>query len=242
MKTGTINFNGHASNEFGVYVSGTNAHNAAEADMITYSIAGRNGDFVVSNGRYKNIKVSYPAFVARGFGTNEQAIRNWMRKTNFYAELSDSYDTSHFRLGRAIGELVFEPVRPDAAQFEMEFDCYPQRFLTAGTSPLTISGTTVVTNPTDYDAKPLITVSSIAASTEIEFAGDKTITITATTSYAAEVIIDCETQNVYDASTFENKNDLFDLPDGFPVLNSGTNTITVTGTANCSMKPRWWEL
>lgn len=241
MSTGTITWNGTTSISLGVYVSGTNAHNAAEADMTAYQIPGRNGDLVVSNNRYKNITVTYPAFIPHSLATNEQAIRNWLRGSNDYEELTDTYDTSHFRLARTIGELAFQPVRPDAANFEISFDCMPQRFLTSGTSPVTISSTTVVTNPTDYEAKPLITVTSIAASAVIEFNSD--ITLTATTSYANTVIIDCDAQNIYDSVTLDNKNSLFSMPDGFPVLRTGSNTITVIGSiSSVSMEPRWWEL
>jgi len=241
MSTGKITWNGHDSTEFGTYVSGTNAHNAAEADMTAYQIPGRNGDLVISNNRYKNIVVTYPAFIPHSLSGNEQALRNWLRSSNGYERLDDTYDTTHFRLARTIGELVFEPVRPNAANFEIAFDCCPQRFLTSGTSPVTISSTTVVTNPTNYEAKPLITVTSIAASAEIEFNSD--ITLTATTSYANTVIIDCDAQNIYDSVTLDNKNSLFSMPDGFPVLKPGSNTITKTGSiSSVSMEPRWWEL
>lgn len=241
MSTGKITWNGHDSTEFGAYVSGTNAHNAAEADMTAYQIPGRNGDLVISNNRYKNIVVTYPAFIPHSLSGNEQALRNWLRSSNGYERLDDTYDTTHFRLARTIGELVFDPVRPNAANFEIAFDCYPQRFLTSGTSPVTISSTTVVTNPTGYEAKPLITVTSIAASAVIEFNSD--ITLTATTSYANTVIIDCDAQNIYDSVTLGNKNSLFSMPDGFPVLRTGSNTITVTGSiSSVSMEPRWWEL
>lgn len=241
MSTGTITWNGTTSISLGVYVSGTNAHNAAEADMTAYQIPGRNGDLVVSNNRYKNITVTYPAFIPHSLATNEQGIRNWLRGSNDYEELTDTYDTSHFRLARTIGELAFQPVRPDAANFEITFDCMPQRFLTSGTSPVTLSSTTVVTNPTAFDAKPIITLTSIAASAEIEFNGS--VAMTATTSYQNTVIIDCETQNIYDSVTLDNKNSLFDVSDGFPVLSPGSNTITVTGTvSSASMQPRWWEL
>ena len=244
MKTGTITWNGKNSlTDLGVYVSGPGAHNAAEADVTAYQIPGRNGDLIVSNNRYKNIAVTYPAFIPWDFSTKEQGVRNWLRSSNGYETLEDTYDTSHFRLGRPVGEVVFTPERPDAATFEIAFDCMPQRFLTAGTSPVTITSTTVVTNPTDYDAKPLITVSSIAASAEIQVIGDDTFTLTAATSYANTVVIDCETQNIYDSVTLDNKNDLFSMPDGFPVLTPGANTITVTGSVtSVSMEPRWWEL
>lgn len=133
MKTGTLTWNGENSlTDHGVYVSGPGAHNAAEADVTAYQIPGRNGDLVISNNRFKNIEVRYPAFIAHGFAGKEQDVRNWLRSSVGYRRLEDTYDQTHFRMGRPTGELEFSPVRPDGANFEIAFDCKPQRFLKNG--------------------------------------------------------------------------------------------------------------
>lgn len=241
MKKGNIIWNSTDYGSLGVYVSGKEVHDAAEPDVTVYQIAGRNGDFVVSNNRWKNIKISYPAFIPNSLA-NLQTIRNALKRYGFYSRLDDTYDTTHYRIARPVGELRFEPFRQDAVNFEITFDCYPQRFLTIGTTEVTLGSSTVVTNPTDFDAKPYIRLTNIAASAEIDFNGD--FVMTATTSYSDTVVIDCENQNIFDEATLENKNNLFEVSDGFPVLwGADTNTITITGTiGSASLEPRWWEL
>lgn len=249
MSTGSITWNGFSSTDFGVYVSGTNAHNAAEADVTAYEVPGRNGNLIISNNRYKNIEVSYPAFIPASFAVNEQGIRNWLRQTGHYLELRDTYDTTHFRLAHPVGELVFTPARPNAANFEIVFDCDPRRFLNSGDTDVEILNgyDDSLENPTQYTARPFFTVEGVTNGLEIEVAdstSSKVYTLTATDDYSGTVVIDSETQNIYNPSTGANLNELFDLSDGFPeITDSAAVTITITGAYTAAyITPRWWEL
>lgn len=127
------------STDLGVYVTGSGSFDAAEMDADKYEIAGRNGDLIIPKNRYKNIVVTYPAFIPKAFQEKAQSIRNWMRSAKAYARLEDTYDMEHYRLGLASGIQSFEPVnRNDASNFQLNFDCRPERFLKTGETPLTI--------------------------------------------------------------------------------------------------------
>ena len=242
-----VNFAGFVTDTMGVYPTGKNAHNAAERDVTTFQIPGRNGDLIVDNGRYKNIEITYPCFVM-GLAANEQKIRDvYGVQRNGYDFLEDSYDTTHFRRARHIGEIEFEPFRGDAANFDLVFDCDPRRFLNIGEDEQTFtSNVWSDTNPTWYPAKPVVYLDTVGNGLKLDFYDDdsgRTITMTATTSFAGEAIIDCELQDVYDPNTGDNLNYLFTLSGDFPELGAGFNSVTITGTySTASIKPRWWEL
>ena len=135
----SLTYNGMKSTDLGVYVTGAGSFDAAEMDADKYEIAGRNGDLIIPKNRYKNIVVTYPAFIPKAFQEKAQSIRNWMRSAKVYARLEDTYDMEHYRLGLASGIQSFEPVnRNDASNFQLSFDCKPQRFLKTGETPLPI--------------------------------------------------------------------------------------------------------
>lgn len=139
MKTGSITYNGKNSLELGVYTTGSGSFDAAELDVDKYEIPGRNGDLILSNNRYKNIEITYPAFIPKAFMDKVQNVRNWLRSSRVYARLEDTYDTDHYRLGIPTGVQSFSPEhRNDGANFEMTFDCKPQRFLKVGETPETV--------------------------------------------------------------------------------------------------------
>lgn len=140
MKTGSITYNGKNSlTDLGIYVTGSGSFDAAELDVDRYEVAGRNGDIIIPKNRYKNISISYPAFIPKEFDGKVQSVRNWLRSAKTYARLEDTYDMNHFRLGLASGIQSFEPAnRNDASNFALTFDCKPQRFLKTGETPLKV--------------------------------------------------------------------------------------------------------
>lgn len=240
-KINTFTFNSTVSTTYGIYVTGKNTFDAAELDVTKYEIPGRNGDLIIPNNRYKNITVTYPAFIPKAFTSQVQAIRNWLRSVKTYAKLEDTYDTTHFRMGIPVGIQEFSPVNQnDAANFEVTFDCKPQRFTNAGNLDLILTSSPYsLTNSTKFTALPIFEVKNPTGSATIKVVNDLgTFQLDATTSYTGTVTIDCETQNIYSGST--NLNSLFS--GDFPVLASGTNTVTFSGFTTVSAKPRWWEL
>lgn len=138
-KIHTLTYNGTKSSDLGVFVSGSGSFDAAEFDVDKYEIPGRNGDLILSNNRYKNIEITYPAFIPKAFMDKVQNVRNWLRSSKVYARLEDTYDMDHYRLGIPTGVQSFSPEnRNDGANFEMTFDCKPQRFLKVGETPETV--------------------------------------------------------------------------------------------------------
>lgn len=52
-------FKEHSSLDFGLLVVEKGSFKGAERDITYTSVAGRSGDLITDNGRYKNIKVPY---------------------------------------------------------------------------------------------------------------------------------------------------------------------------------------
>jgi phage-related protein len=101
------------------------------------SVPGRNGDVPIDMGHWDNIEVTYKCGL---FGIDQSEMgealmefRNAIASQIGYQRLSDSYNQNEFRLGLFMAGLEFDAVSMNrAGEFELKFNCKPQRFLTDG--------------------------------------------------------------------------------------------------------------
>lgn len=154
-------YDGENSKDYGVYLTGEAVYNAPERDVEVITIPGRNGAFIRDNGRFENITVTYPAGIfgstQADFAEGVSAFRNFLASRKGYCRLSDEYNPDEYR------EAVYKSgldVSPEAmgraGQFNIVFECKPQRFLNSGMFPQQMSVTGGIDNPTLFDAHPLL--------------------------------------------------------------------------------------
>lgn len=153
---------GESSKDYGVYITGEAVYNAPERDVEMISIPGRSGSFALDRGRFENIEVTYPAGI---FADNEtdfaEAIsefRNYLCSRRGYCRLMDDYNPNEFRMAIYKSGLEVEPAQLKAGEFEIVFDCKPQRFLTDGETPITVGDGEYITNPTRFESSPILEV------------------------------------------------------------------------------------
>lgn len=173
-----LTFGGINSKDYGVYIEGESAFNAPQRDVELIEIPGRNGAYVHDMGRYSNIEVSYPAGL---FGHSESEFaekisnfRNAICSKKGYQKLTDDYNPDEYRMGVYSSGLDVKPAILRAGEFELKFNCKPQRFLTSGDTPVSLDSGDTLTNPTLFESKPLIECKGYG---DIHL-GDKTISIT----------------------------------------------------------------
>ncbi len=232
-----ITFNNKSLKDFGVYISGSGTYNAPERDISKIEVPGRNGELTIDNGRYKNIPISYPAFIFRDFSANVEGLRNYLLSQKSYVRLEDTYHPKEFRLARFSGSFETDPVEElYAGNFTLEFDCYPQRFLKDGEQAVEFTAAGTIINPYLTTAKPLLR----AYGTGTFSIGGVAIQITTANSYTD---IDCDLQEAYKDTLATNCNGNIVLTNGkFPELAPGENAITLSGISKLEIIPRWWIL
>lgn len=159
MIRNSFTYNTINSADYGVYISGDAVFDAPVAAYEMISIPGRSGDLAIYSGRYENIEVSYPAFIYKDFKENIRDLRSALMSRHGYQRISDTYHPDEFRLGVYQGGLEVTPAAYlTEGDFEVVFNCKPQRFLTSGESEVTFTQNGTITNPTEFDAKPLFIV------------------------------------------------------------------------------------
>jgi phage-related protein len=121
-----------------------------------------------------------------------------------------------------------------AGETMIQFDCMPQRFLISGEAVVSKTANGYITNPTLFDALPLIVVYG---------SGSGTLTVGSTvvkiSDIATSVTLNCETKRAYNSNTPRDST----ITGQFPVLVPGRNNIRFTGgVSRVDITPRWWTV
>lgn len=173
----TLTFDGVSSGTYGVYITGQAVYNAPEREVEMISIPGRSGQLALDKGRFENIEVTYPAGIfadtEADFAEAISNFRNLLCSRRGYVRLQDEYNPNEYRMAVYKSGLEVENALLKAGQFDIVFDCKPQRWLTSGETALDVDSGDVVSNPTLFDASPLLLSNGYGDIT----IGDDTLTI-----------------------------------------------------------------
>ena len=172
----------------------------------------------------------------KSFDNNIQNLKARLMSQVGYKRLTDTYNTDEFRMATFESGLNVDPIKSlSAGQFEIKFNCKPQRWLTSGESVTTLTTSGSISNPTRFAAKPLIVVTGYGTVK----VGSNTITIT---NNFPSVTIDSELGDCYSGSSNANPYVSFSK-NVFPTLAYGSNSITISGNVTkVEITPRWWRL
>lgn len=137
-----MTIDGESSRTYGVYITGKAVYNAPQREVEMISIAGRNGKFALDKGRFENIEVTYPAGIyaetEEDFAEAVSNFRNYLCSRDGYVRIEDEYNPNEYRMGVYKSGLEVTPKLLKAGEFDITFDCKPQRWLTSGETAVTI--------------------------------------------------------------------------------------------------------
>lgn len=138
MTRNNLIFGGIDCDDFGVWISGSDTYGSPERDSEHVAVPGRNGDLIIDNGRWKNKIVTYPAFFEKQFPERMRAFREAISRKIGYQRLEDSYHPDEFRMAELINGINPSDTTQfnRGGNFELSFNCKPQRFLKSGEDPL----------------------------------------------------------------------------------------------------------
>lgn len=133
----SLNFGGINSADYGVWITGSGTFSSPERDVEYVSVPGRNGDLIIDNNRWNNIEVTYPANIPNGFDAKIQAFRAAMGRKRGYQRLEDDYHLDEYRMASFTLGIQPETIPLNrGGEFDLVFNCKPQRFLKSGDIPL----------------------------------------------------------------------------------------------------------
>lgn len=170
-----LNFDGVNISDYGVGITGAGVYDAAERDVDMFEIPGRNGEYALDKGRFKNITLEYPAgafdSTQSDFADKISDLRNELASRKGYKRLEDEYNPDEYRMAIFKDGFSVDPKHYSrAGEFNITFNCKPQRYLKSGETPIDVTSGDTVTNPTLFESQPLL---EIKGSGDIDFNGSK---------------------------------------------------------------------
>lgn len=223
----SFTFKGIKSTDMGVYIHAmpTDDYPADYGDFI--QIPGRDGYLYIDKEYRLPITKQLTAVIMPDMTQSGLIqIQRWLTGAG---ELSFSNEPDIFYQARIRDNVnISTPKGLQAEKYvSLNFMCQPHKYLTSGKSKITLLGSATLINP-GSDSKPLITINgSGAVSLSI---GSQLIQATITDTLS----IDSELMECYKGATLQT----FTGP--FPVLLSGSNAISWTGTVtSIEVIPRW---
>ena len=233
--TGYFVANGVSCENFNIILSDAGIYKRAEKDVETVTVPGKNGELLISNDRYNNVDVTYPAVCLEDFDRCYRSLVDYLLAQEGYLRIEDSFHPDEYIMAQFVGET--EPTRVtlnDQGTFNLQFRRKPQRFLKSGEIPITYTSSGMIFNDCYPAALPLVRVYG----TGILGIGSVSISINSVSEY---VDLDCEMMNAYKGLT--NCNADISAPDGFFKIKHGQNNISLgTGITKVIITPRWFSL
>lgn len=229
-----ITFNDILFSDYHTFYDGSQLFDMPEKDVEFFSVPGRNGDLSISNDRYKNVNIKIKCFIRNDFISNYNNLINMLSSQDGYGRLETSKEPDIYREAQFLNA-----VSPNTGaflkygNFELEFNCKPQKFLKSGEHEIDVTSGATVLNPTQYNAKPLFLVNGTGSITVNE--SQLNLSMNTGITY-----IDCDMQNAYQGTINRNAN--LTVTNGFPVLKPNENNVVVSGFNNVLLIPRWWRL
>lgn len=175
-------FDGQNSRNYGVYVTDVEVFGAPVRNVEMIQIPGRNGAYALDNGFYENIQVTYKCAMGcesqADFNAGISAFRNMLASRIGYKRLEDEINTDEYRMACFHGGISVPTLNKDTATFDVVFDCKPQRYLKSGESAISIGTSKTLTNPTLYNAHPLLSFTASGSGIGNIIINNNTISVT----------------------------------------------------------------
>ena len=199
----------------------------------TINIPGRNGALHIDEGAF-NVRtgaVDCYALSASDVAGAMATISGWLFQPDGYRKLQVSDDTGHYWYARIVNAAQIATRLAMLNPFSIEFECKPFRLVNGSETYVPVTVLTELSNPTGFNAYPLLEIIASAEGTVSNSNGSVTV------NAAGTYIIDCEEMRAYTSGG--DAADYLISSDAFPYLPPGTSGFTISNTITLKVAPRW---
>ena len=158
----TFTFDGASSGTYGAFLTGEGVFNAPERSVEMLEIPGRNGGFALDQGKFENVELTYKGglvdYTESDFSNRMSSLRNWLCSKIGYVRLEDDYNPDEYRMAVFKDGLDVDHIDLLNGEFDLTFECKPQRWLKSGESAVAVANNGTLSNPTLFPSSPLLAV------------------------------------------------------------------------------------
>ena len=219
-------YKGIRSSEMGLRVSGDLNFNSPVRDVNLVTVAGRNGDLVMDNGRFASVIRSIPCRLNVPKGQQVESlineITNWLGTDIGFHDFTWSGDPEFVYQVMIENSVSLQRLLPEFGEALVKFRMHPIKYLISSLNERAIANGTNIANPYQLPAKPVIRV--IGNGDLLLNIGNQVLDLR---DIHNGIIVDCETMTVtgHDGNTTE-----FDkMYSTFPEIRTGNNTVMFGG-------------
>jgi len=233
-------YKGRKSNEFGLVVSNDLAFTTPERDVELFEVPGLDGDLIIDKGRLKGFDKQFTVSLmvpdGKTIDRSAKEISEWLRSDVSWDKLTFSGYEGYFYEAICYESFDIQDVLKTFGKAVITFRCKPYKYKNDGQVPLTVIGGQTLFNPEKRMAKPLIKITGTGNIT-LKNNGTDWLILTSVDGY---ITIDSAQMSVHKDGLQQFQKMNANLKPLFPVLISGSNVITWTGTVTkVEITPKW---
>lgn len=232
----TFTFNGKKNTEFGLTVAEGKKIATSSPDVERISVAGRDGELLISNNRLNSAELSFPVNFVKEKGliaTEVYRISEWLNVAG-YKDLTISYDPDFIYRAAYLETFSIEETMRQFGKTTVNFACYPVKFYKQGRTKQTLMNGATVNGIGNVNAKPIITFRG---------SGDCTLTIngrkTKLRGVQNSIVLDMQANQVYSGNLPAWDKVVRSPEFQMPYLDYGRNLISWDGSFTAEMIPNW---
>jgi len=217
-------YKGIRSSDMGLQIDGNLTFEAPRRDMNLVSVAGRDGDVVMDNGRYESVTRTINCRLKT---TNENVesvinrIHNWLATDVNFHDFHWSGDSDFTYKAMVENPSRTQRVLSKLARIALKFRIHPIKYLTSSLNEREVVSDTNIANQFSLSAKPIIRV--VGNGNVVINIGSQILDLR---NVLHEITIDCETMTVVG---HDGNAEFAKMYSTFPELRPGNNVITFDG-------------
>lgn len=232
----TFTFNGKKNTDFGLKVAEGKKITSSSLDVERVTVAGRDGELLISNNRLNSAELSFPVNLVKEKGliaTEIDEISEWLNVAG-YKDLTISYDPDFIYRAAYLETFSIEETMRQFGKTTINFVCYPVKFYKQGRTTQTLQNGATVNGIGNVNAKPIITLLG---------SGDCTLTIngrkTKLKAVQNKITLDMQANQVYSGNLPAWDKVVRSPQFQMPYLDAGRNLISWDGNFTVTMTPNW---